>query len=231
MGSQSRGIGEEWDADTTVLVRDLFDSLDAVALRRDQLTAQFFMRKVEQYGSNVMQARDCRPGREGETLLHSAARCGDRSVTRFLIEVGAGSVDLDASSSPITLITPFMTAIVNHNFDVAMDFLAAGAHWDVVDFAGDNILHYLARAGSAKALKQIVNICGLSGRAVQQLASQANGQGKKSKFPEDVAVNPLVKAILRSYRETGIYNPPERERDRLKRRGPRGSSPSHSNRK
>ena len=222
---QSVQQAEAWHADKTLLLRDLFDSLDAVALRRDQLTAQFFMRKVEQYGSKVMQARDCRSGREGETLLHRAARCGDRAVARFLIEIGAGSVDLDASSSPITLITPFMTAIVTHNFDVAMDFLAAGAHWDVVDFAGENILHYLARAGSAKALKQIVNICGLSGRAVQQLASQANGQGKKAKLPEDVAVNTLVKNILKSYRETGVYNPPERERDKLKRRGQRSKSP------
>jgi len=208
-------VGAMWTQDRAVEVRDLFETLE-VSLSAE--LAPFFTGKFKKFiqgagvGRNV-DVRDCRAGREGDSLLHCAARCGNRRIARFLVDSGC---DLNALSSSITLVTPIMTAISTHNFDIVVDLVDAGARLDVRDFGGDNIFHYLSRAGSTKVLKQVVSAGQLSGRTAQVLASQANHDGRKKKLPENVASNALMATILMSYRETGTYEPPPRERDRNK---------------
>lgn len=196
-----------------VQMRDLFDTLD---VSQGDIT-NFFISKFNQYLSNehtpklTINARDSRPGREGDSLLHCAARSGNLKIVRFLIEHGC---DVNAINSPLLLVTPLMISIRMHNYSVAFDLIAAGAKVDTRDFSGDSIFHYFARAGSTKALKTAASQ--LSSQMIQDLASQPNHNGKKRKLPEDVATG-LMKLIMQSYRELGVYDPPERERDRMRR--------------
>lgn len=219
-GFEPADVGAMWLQDQAVEVSDLFETLE-VSLSSE--LAPFFMGKFKKFiqGAGVgrnADVRDCRAGREGDSLLHCAARCGNRRIAHFLVDSGC---DLNAFSSSITLMTPIMTAISTHNFEIVVDLVNAGARLDVRDFGGDNIFHYLSRAGSTKTLKQVVSAAQLSGRTAQVLASQANHDGRKQKLPENVATNALMATILRSYRETGTYEPPPRERDRNKNQGRR----------
>jgi len=198
-----------FDRDASAEVRDLFESLE-IATTADLIP--FFTSKFVRATSKDV--RDCRLGREGDTLLHCACKVGNRRIARLLIDSGC---DMDAISSPLTLTTPLMAAITRGNVDIVFDLIAAGARLDRQDFSGDNIFHHLARAGSAKVLKQVVASAQISGRVAQALASQENYHGKKRKLPENVAANELLATILRSYRETGDYQPPERARDQGKK--------------
>ena len=205
-----------WSSDKARDVRDLFETLEVLATPD---LVPFFEAKLGKFlqqpagvgRGSIKDVRDVRLGREGDTLLHCACKCGNRRIVRLLIDAGC---DLDAYSSPLTLVTPLMTCIVMGHSDMVLDLVNAGARLDLQDYAGNNTFHYLARAGSTKLLKQVVAAAQLSGRVAQVLACQSDHQGRKAKLPENVAANLLMAQVVRSYRETGTYNPPERARDR-----------------
>lgn len=192
------------------LSRELFAALDA--------DASFFIKKcVEQQGSlNLVQPRDLRLGREGDTLLHCAAKSESSdavAATGFLLQHGC---DVNATSSSLTLLTPLHCAIALQHVLLACELVAAGARCDALDINGDCIFHYLARTGSVVFLQKVVAQAGMTEGKVQQLASWRNA--KRAKLPEDLAASELMRNVLASYRESGSYVPPPRTRSRSVRR-------------
>jgi len=188
------------------LTGDLFESLEASgtdsAFFIDKLEKSIEKEKLSEHNSRplILGARDTRAGREGCTLLHSAARIGNFQVAQYLLQQPETIVDARNNSS--SLVTPLMLAVSMCIFDIAEILALAGANLHLQDRNGENVFHYLARTGSAKTLKKLVELGQASARDVQQLASTANCNRR---FPEDLASNQLLKEVLCSYRMHGGY--------------------------
>ena len=157
---------------------DLFETIDAEKEAKGGATSagsKFFIQKCETYMKQkgkdaIMLGRDRRVGREGSTLLHACARAGNVELILYLIRNDA---NLNAVDTSLSLRTPIMIAIDSHMFDSANVLAANGADLMLQDMSGYNVLHYLAKTGSALNTKRIVMNGNLSPMEVQLLAQTA----------------------------------------------------------
>lgn len=165
------------------LSRDLYESIDGMQAdyehrkktrkreKTDDVT--LFTKKFEAYtqkmGVNMAEVRDQRLGREGDTLLHSAARVGIIPVVAFLVEQGA---DINAIDSSQTQLTPILKALSHGHFEVAYLLAHNGANIKCRDANGRNVLHYIAKSNNASAARHIVRHGGLTDFEVKELANQ-----------------------------------------------------------
>ena len=173
----------------------------------DSSDIDFFVGKCSNYMNQkgmypILQGRDSRRGREGYTLLHTAARVGNTSLLTYFLDNGA---DVNAVDNSRNLRTPLMLAVDSHNFSSATLLVNRGARLDHEDTNGENIFHYYARCNNAKDLKQVVAASNLGAFDIQALASK-QAVLKKKPFPETYAPPRSITCdILRSYREQGAY--------------------------
>lgn len=197
------------------LLRDLFETIENMSSTADNPRYKktsnsaddvtFFIKKCEGYmqkmgRESIMQGRDRRLGLEGNTLLHAASRIGNMPIVAYLVDNGA---DLDAIDTSGTLRTPIYVAISCSMFDVAVLLAKAGANLKHIDINKENIFHHIARKNSTNALKRIAEH--LTAQDVQILASSHSITKRKS-LPEMLATpNTLTFEVLKSFRETGIY--------------------------
>jgi hypothetical protein len=166
------------------LSRDLYDSIEGMhpnyeerkkVKRSHQKTddVSLFIKKFGMYlnkmGPVMLGVRDNREGREGDTLLHTAARVGVLTIAAFLIEQG---VDVNAVDTSQTQVTPLLKALKHSHFEVAYILAQNGANAKCRDANGCNIFHYIAKRKAAIALKEIVQYAGLTDNDVMDLASQ-----------------------------------------------------------
>ena len=187
-----------------MLASELFTILDT--------DVPFFMKKcavyVQQHASlrHLGQLRDIRVGRDSDTLLHAAVKTGSVELVTLLLQNGC---DVNSISSSLTLLSPLHCAVILQHQKIACELVAGGAHMDALDINGDCIFHYLARTGSVLFLQRLIAQAGLSEQMVQQLASCRNF--KRHRLPEDVATNALMKKVMASMRDTGVYISPPRQ--------------------
>lgn len=165
------------------LSRDLYESIDGMQAdyehrkktRRQEKTddVTLFTKKFDAYtqkmGVSMAEVRDKRIGREGDTLLHSAARVGIMPIVAFLLEQGA---DVNAIDSSHTLLTPILKALSHGHFEVAYLLAHNGANLKCRDAHGRNILHYIAKRNSASAARHIIKQGDLHEAEVMELANQ-----------------------------------------------------------
>ena len=170
-----------------------------------------FMKKCTAYsakmGEGILNVRDKRKGREGDTLLHAAAKVGNLPIAAFLIENG---LDVNAVDTSQTLCTPIFKAISYGWFELAYLLAKNGANLMHLDFDGENIFHYVARKNSGIAIKEIANHGNLGLGEIQFLAGQARRPHAKSvekrKYPEQLALKgSICYDILHKYRTEGNY--------------------------
>ena len=205
------------------LARDLFESIEAMdasnvrmsdvkkSLKGSTNDISTFMKKLTAYstkmGKSILTVRDKREGREGDTLLHAAAKVGNLPVAAFLMENG---LDVNAVDTSQTLCTPIFKAVVYGWFDLAYLLAKNGADLMHTDFNGENIFHYVARKNSAISIKEIANHGNLGQGEIQFLAGQARRPDAKSfekkKYPEQLAPEgSICYDILHKYRTEGLY--------------------------
>jgi hypothetical protein len=155
----------------------------------------------------VITARDTRPGYEGNTLLHEAARLGCLAAVNLLIQMGH---EIDCIDTCVHKVTPFMEAVRANNLEVADALQMAGANVLASDVRGENVFHYAARTG--------VRICKLlvlnQELKMNDLRTALSARSVKRALPEDLAANPYIANMLRSFRETGDFVPPVRQNKR-----------------
>lgn len=205
------------------LARDLFESIEALdasnATTNDTKKTwkgsandiSTFMKKCTAYstkmGERILNVRDKREGREGDTLLHAVAKVGNLPVAAFLIE---NNLDVNAVDTSQTLRTPVFKAVAHGWFDLAYLFAKNGANLMHLDFNGENIFHYIARRNNAIAIKEVANHGNLGPGEIQFLAGQARRPNAKSfekkKYPEQVApAGSICYDVLHKYRTEGLY--------------------------
>jgi hypothetical protein len=155
----------------------------------------------------VITARDTRPGYEGKTLLHEAARLGCLAAVNLLIQIGH---EIDCIDTCVHKVTPFMEAVRANHLEVADALQMAGASVHTIDLRGENVFHYAARTG--------VRICKLlvlnQELKMNDLRTALSARSVKRALPEDLAANPYIANMLRSFRETGDFVPPVRQNKR-----------------
>lgn len=175
---------------------EIFEALDQDISE----TADYFQEKCGEITKDKLVAlRDKREGNEGRTLLHNAARNGSLSGVLALLRAGHPAEPFDSS---ISRVTPLMNAIQYQQIEIAVILLEAGASLFTQDVNGENALHYAARCGGFGMLKSIVSAASLSISGNKECASTRN---IKRKYPEDLAKNPRMVAILRHLRGCGQY--------------------------
>mmetsp|Transcript_4893 Transcript_4893/g.6751 ORF Transcript_4893/g.6751 Transcript_4893/m.6751 type:complete len:201 (-) Transcript_4893:502-1104(-) len=175
--------------------KDLFNALDL-----GEESREFFKEKCNEFQNDALiKLRDKRPGNEGRTLLHNAARNGFLSAALHILRAGH---EVEPIDSRLTRITPLMDAIAYKNIEIAIILVEAGANLSTIDVNGENALHYAARSGSSRLAKFIVKASGLSKEKIQECASATN---IKLKFPEDLASNALVREVLVNFRQFGQH--------------------------
>ncbi len=151
--------------------------------------------------------RDKRPGNEGRTMLHNAARCGSLSTVLYLIRLGHEIEPVDSCRSKIT---PLMDAISNRYIEIAIVLVEYGSQLTTQDVNGENALHYAARTGCSRLVKWLVKAANLSKRQIQEVASSSN---VRLKFPEDLAANSLTREVLVNLREKGVHVSASRKKE------------------
>lgn len=175
---------------------EIFEALD----QDSSQTADYFQEKCNEIAPQKLIAlRDKRLGNEGRTLLHNAARKGSLPAVLHLVRAGHPVELIDSS---VSRITPMMNAIQYDNIDIAVILLEAGASLLATDTNGENALHYVARSGSFRMLKALIAAAGFTAQQNRDCVSQLNA---KRKFPEDLARNPRMVALLRHLRTHGQY--------------------------
>jgi len=175
--------------------KDLFNALDL-----GEESREFFKEKCNEFqNDSLIKLRDKRPGNEGRTLLHNAARNGYLSAALHILRAGH---EVEPIDSRLTRITPLMDAIAYKNIEIAIILTEAGAKLSTTDVNGENALHYVARSGSSRLLKFIVKASQLTKEKIQECASATN---IKLKFPEDLASNALVREVLVNLRQYGQH--------------------------
>ena len=175
--------------------KELFDILD---LGED--AREYFKEKCNSFQpSYLVSLRDKRPGNEGRTLLHNAARNGFLSAALHLMRAGH---QVELTDSNLTKITPLMDAIAYKNIEIAIILVEAGADLRTADINGENALHYAARSGSSRMVKWLIKASNLSREIIQECASATN---IKLKFPEDLSTNAVVREVLVNYRQYGQH--------------------------
>jgi ankyrin repeat protein len=193
--------------------RDIFEAIDL-----GEGSREYFKEKCNEFPVNTLiLLRDKRPGNEGRTLLHNAARNGFLSAALHLLRAGH---EVEPIDSRLSRITPLMDAIAYKNIEIAIILVEAGAKLDTVDVNGENSLHYAARSGSSRLVKWIVKASSLSKEEIQSCASATS---IKLKFPEDLAKNYLVKEILMNLRQYGQHlSSSNNSSSNRKRKDPKG---------
>eukprot|EP01031_Cornospumella_fuschlensis_P040944 gene40944-49944_t len=175
---------------------EIFEALDQDISE----TADYFQEKCGEITKDkLILLRDKREGNEGRTLLHNAARNGSLSGVLALLRAGHQAESFDSS---ISRVTPLMNAIQYQHIEIAVILLEAGASLMTQDVNGENALHYAARSGGLGMLRSIVTAANLSAKRNKECASVQN---IKRKYPEDLAKNPRMVAILRHLRCSGQY--------------------------
>ena len=159
-----------------------------------------FLDLCESYPKHVvLSARDHRKGSWGNTLLHSAIYGGFNEAARYLIYIGH---DLNAIDTSTKKATPLMIAISEDNLVMSIFLVESGALLNLCDINEENFLHYVARWGSVRLLKSVIESSQLSQDQIKELASTPN---IRLKFPEDVAVKLLMKETLTYLRQNGEF--------------------------
>jgi hypothetical protein len=165
-------------------------------------SADYFREKTADLPpKTLIKLRDIRPGNEGRTLLHNAARNGSLPIVLSLIRYGH---QIDAWDSCVSKVTPLMDAILNCHVEVAIVLIEAGADLFKEDINGENGLHYAARTGNCRLLRNILSVCGLNRIKIMELASSKT---VKKQLPEDVATTPMIREILEGLRLRGQHAP------------------------
>jgi hypothetical protein len=176
----------------------IFEALDQDASE----TADYFKERTAGIDPQALiSLRDVRVGNEGRTLLHNAARKGSLSVVLSLIR---SEHKVDVYDSCVSRITPLMDAIMNLQVEVAIVLIEAGAELSTEDVNGENALHYCARSGNCRLLRNIISASGYSRFQIMQVASK---KSIKKLLPEDVAKSSMAKEILIGLREEGHHAP------------------------
>ena len=160
----------------------------------------------------VLSARDKRPGHWGNTLLHRAVSGGFIWQARYLVEIGASIDAIDTSTKKAT---PLMHAILANNEPMTVFLVSSGASMNCQDVNNENSFHYIARYGTVTMLKACASASLLSPDLLKTLASSPN---TKMKFPEDLAINTLMRETLIALRESGFFNMPKRKTQKKKKR-------------
>jgi ankyrin repeat protein len=173
---------------------EIFEALD----QDKSDAANYFIEKCGELPvERLIRLRDNRPGNEGRTLLHNAARYGSLSAALSLLRVGHPVEPIDSSTSRVT---PLMEAVQYKHIEVIIILLEAGASLFTQDINGENALHYAARSGGFRLLHHMLATANLSKQLGRDCASYLN---VKKQFPEDLARNQRVAATLRHLRMTG----------------------------
>ena len=94
-----------------------------------------------------------------------------------------------------------MEAIENNHGNIAVSLVEAGASLSFQDINNENALHYAARNGSSKLIKDIMNASNLSKEGIISLMSTSD---IKRRFPEDLSKNKLAREALINYRQKGL---------------------------
>lgn len=174
----------------------IFEALDHDASE----TADYFKERTADIDPKALiMLRDVRPGNEGRTLLHNACRKGSLAVVLSLVRSGH---KVDTYDSCVSKITPLMDAILNVHVEVSIVLIEAGADLFTTDVNGENSLHYAARTGNCRMLRNIISASGFS---TNQIIACASAKSIKLKLPEDVAQNAMIKEILQGLRENGSH--------------------------
>ncbi len=167
-------------------------------------SADFFKEKASDVSqSTLVSLRDRRPGNEGRTLLHNAARKGSLSAVLFLIRAGHPIEPID---SCVSKRTPLHEAIAYKHLEVAVVLIEAGASLLTADVNRENAIHYAARSGSAKILRALLTSAGISGDR-ERVKELMQTQTIKRRLPEDIAGNEMIRTILKGLREHGQMSP------------------------
>lgn len=165
-------------------------------------TADYFKERTGDIDPRALiNLRDVRPGNEGRTLLHNAARKGSLSIVLSLIRSGHA---VDVYDSCVSRVTPLMDAILNSQVEIAIVLIEAGADLATADINGENALHYCARSGNCRMLRNIVSASGFNHYQIMDLSSR---RSIKKQLPEDIAKNAMIKEILIGLREMGRHAP------------------------
>lgn len=175
---------------------DIFESLDL------EVQVDHFAEKCNAMPDEfIVGLRDIRVGNHGRTLLHNAVRNGKMNAVLYLIRKGC---PVDAVESRLSEMTPLMDAITAKRFDIATVLVEAGADISKVDVNGENALHYAARSGSTRMIRNLIKASNLSAPQIQELTAVTN---IKLQFPEDVAGSSMAKDVLVQFREYGNCPP------------------------
>ena len=175
---------------------EIFEALDYDTSE----SADYFKEKASELPpSSLVSLRDKRPGCEGRTLLHNAARRGSLAAVLTLIRAGHAVETVD---SCVSKVTPLMDAITWRHMEVAVVLIEAGASLFTQDINGENAFHYLARSGSCKVLRDLLTAISCSKEVIMNCA---NVRSIKRQLPEDLAANGMMKEILTGMRERGYH--------------------------
>lgn len=176
----------------------IFEALDHDASE----TADYFKERTADIDPKALiNLRDVRSGNEGRTLLHNASRKGSLQVVLSLIRSGH---KVDVFDSCVSQVTPLMDAIVNSQVEIAIVLIEAGADIATPDINGENALHYCARSGNCRMLRNIVSASGYNRSQIMELSAK---KSIKKQLPEDIAKNAMIKEILVGLREEGHHAP------------------------
>jgi hypothetical protein len=149
-------------------------------------------------GCDLASIRDTSVGFEGKTLLHHACKMGNMRMVRHLVAAGH---KVDVYDTAVSLRTPLYQAIESGFINISSFLVQSGASLETVDIRNENALHWAARS-SCRMVKSIVQASGLGYAQLQSLASATS---IKLLFPEDCALNPIIKEALVSLRERGYF--------------------------
>lgn len=167
----------------------------------------------------VISARDTRPGTEGNTLLHEAARNGCNEAALHLIEIGH---IIDCIDSCVAKVTPLFIAISTGNIEMVEILMRAGASLYHTDIRGDNAFHYAAKVGS-RMCKTLFRHPDLSAADYRALLSTRN---IKLLRPVEMATNSYIEKLFYSVQGNGASrDPPVVDRKRKGKGGAEEKSP------
>lgn len=167
-------------------------------LNKDDIEATDFIEATQKIEKDIIiSCRDCRDDFGSLTLLHEASRLGKDNAVKHLLSLGH---PIDVIDSSVSGRTSLMDAIERNKISTVIILIKGGANISTQDVRGENSMHYAARIGTSM-IRAIIENVDLPNDAIQSIMSTTN---VKLRFPEDLAMNSVVKDMLLYIRVNGV---------------------------